>query len=180
MRLFYSYFPKQYGLMLNFFTFIAQPFKKFLLKCGLNIYFGGKDQDKWVSNELFHFKKNGFFIDLAATDGITDNNSFFLEKKLNWTGICIEPNKEYFHKLHKNRNAIKLNEVVSSEDELNVNFIFNKGIGGIIGDKYDNNFSMREDLIKQKSHLINEVKTKSLVSILKKLQCPKNYRLFKP
>ena len=82
MRLFYSYFPKQYVLMLNFFTFIAQPFKKFLLKCGLNIYFGGKDQDKWVSNELFNFKKNGFFIDLPATDGITDNNTYFLEKNL--------------------------------------------------------------------------------------------------
>ena len=32
---------------------------------------------------------------------------------------------------------------------------------------------MREDLIKQKSHLINEVKTKSLVSILKNYNAPK-------
>ena len=173
MKFLYTNFPKQYGLMLNFFTFVSQPFKKVLLNLGLNVYFGGKDQDKWVASQLFSFKENGYFIDLAATDGITDNNTYFLEKKLHWNGICIEPNKTYFNKLKKNRNAIKINEVVSYEDGLNENFFFNKGIGGIIGESYDNNLKKRKDLIEKNSELITEVKTKTLVTILKENDSPK-------
>ena len=80
MKFLYTNFPKQYGLLLNFFTFISLPFKIILLKLGINVYFGGKNQDKWVASEVFNFKEKGFFIDLAATDGITDNNTYFLEK----------------------------------------------------------------------------------------------------
>ena len=28
-----------------------------------------KGQDEWVIKEIFNYKKNGFFVDLAASDG---------------------------------------------------------------------------------------------------------------
>lgn len=173
MKFLYTRYPKQYGFMLNFITFITQPFKIILLKSGFNIFFGGKEQDKWVAQQIFNFKKDGYFIDLAATDGITDNNTYFLENRLDWKGICIEPNQKYFKKLMQNRKSIKLNEVISYIDGEEVDFIFNKGIGGIIGDQYDNNFEKRKDLINKNTNLIKKVKTKTLETILIENKSPK-------
>ena len=34
--------------------------------------------------------RNGFFIDLACADGITINNTLFLEKYLGWEGFCLK------------------------------------------------------------------------------------------
>lgn len=46
-------------------------------------------QDKWIA-ELFKYKKNGYFLDIGAGDGIGDNNTYYIEKELDWDGLCIE------------------------------------------------------------------------------------------
>lgn len=42
---------------------------------------------------LSNFKNNGYFIEIGAGDGKTFSNTYLLEKKLNWKGILVEPNK---------------------------------------------------------------------------------------
>lgn len=37
-----------------------------------------KDQDRWVIEEVFDGKLNGFFLDTAAADGIQFNNTIAL------------------------------------------------------------------------------------------------------
>ena len=54
-------------------------------------------------SEVFNYKKNGYFLDLAATNGISENNTFYLEKKLNWKGLCIEPSKKFFKNFVKEK-----------------------------------------------------------------------------
>ena len=49
--------------------------------------------------EIFKFKKNGYFLDLAATNGLMENNTYVLEKYFNWNGIAIEANEKFFSKL---------------------------------------------------------------------------------
>lgn len=61
----YTNYPKEYGyitgIIINFFL----PFKIFLLKLGFKIYFGGKEQDKWVIKDIFKYKKKiSLFRDL--------------------------------------------------------------------------------------------------------------------
>ncbi len=51
-------------------------------------YYGQKGQDKWVINEVLNEKKNGFFLDLAATNGIELSNTFILEKNI--TGLELQ------------------------------------------------------------------------------------------
>ncbi len=34
--------------------------------------------------------RNGFFIEVGANNGYSQSNTFFLEKRLGWHGICIE------------------------------------------------------------------------------------------
>ena len=78
----YTNFPKQYGAANGIIGHLLLPLKLILHKLNLNVFFGNKNQDRWVVEEIFDFKKKGFFLDLAATDGLHENNTFFLENKL--------------------------------------------------------------------------------------------------
>ncbi len=48
-------------------------------------------------------KQNGYFVEIGASDGIKFSNTFLLEKKYNWKGICVEPIPKNYKLLCKNR-----------------------------------------------------------------------------
>lgn len=70
-------------------------------------------QEEWVRKYL-NDKKNGFFLDIGAYDGIESSNTYFLEKELGWSGICIESNPHYFNSLKNNRGVTCVNKAVMS------------------------------------------------------------------
>ena len=69
------------------------------------MYYSQYNQDKWLNENIFKNKKDGVFVDVGAHNGITINNTYFFEKELNWTGICIEPIETIYNKLTSNRKA---------------------------------------------------------------------------
>ncbi len=78
-------------------------------------------QDLFV---LYYFrnKKNGFFIEFGATDGVTLSNTFLLEKEFGWKGILCEPGKIWKSALLKNRQATIDNRCVWSKSGEQFNF----------------------------------------------------------
>jgi len=54
----------------------------------------------------FGGKRDGWFLDVGAYDGITWSNSVALEKYYNWKGVCVEPNPNIFEQLVSNRKAV--------------------------------------------------------------------------
>ena len=56
-------------------------------------------QDKWANEHVFHGKTGGIFVDLGCYDGVTYSNTWYFEKVLNWTGVCVEPNPEVFPRI---------------------------------------------------------------------------------
>tara|TARA_A100000164_G_C21890545_1_gene765181 strand:- start:754 stop:1410 length:657 start_codon:yes stop_codon:yes gene_type:complete len=79
-------------------------------------------QDLHVIN-YYKGKKNGFYIELGAHDGIHISNTLLLENKYDWTGILIEPSNTTFKELVKNRpNNINVNSAVYSVDGKKVIF----------------------------------------------------------
>jgi FkbM family methyltransferase len=73
--------------------------------------------------QIYNNKKNGFFIEIGASDGIELSNTYLLEKNYNWNGICIEPLPERFNKLHINRpHSICINKAVFNETGKRVEF----------------------------------------------------------
>ncbi len=62
-------------------------------------------QDIFVGAHTNKDNKN-FFVEFGATDGITNSNTYMLEKELNWNGILIEPAKIWHEELIINRNCL--------------------------------------------------------------------------
>lgn len=74
-------------------------------------------QDLWVIDTL-NYKENGFFLDIGALDGVTHSNTYMLENRYNWNGICIEANPYVIHMLSSNRNCMCVNSLLYSEEGL--------------------------------------------------------------
>lgn len=63
-------------------------------------------QDLFVLSK-FNFKKNGFFVEFGATNGVTLSNTYLLEKEFDWKGVLSEPARCWRANLEKNRSAAK-------------------------------------------------------------------------
>lgn len=62
-------------------------------------------------------KKNGFFIELGANDGLFQSNTAFFEKEQGWYGILVEPSLKGYEKCKINRpKSICLNYACVSND----------------------------------------------------------------
>lgn len=72
----------------------------------------------WILGE----KRNGYFVEFGATDGIEKSNTFLLEKQYGWTGILCEPAKQYHKFLLANRSCHKDFRCVSSSTGQNLSF----------------------------------------------------------
>ena len=59
--------------------------------------------DRWIVEHIFPNERGKYFVEAGACNGIDASSCYVLEKYLQWTGICIEPNSEYFQELTKNR-----------------------------------------------------------------------------
>jgi FkbM family methyltransferase len=103
-------------------------------------YYSQCGQDQFINENLFKNMKNGIFIDIGAHDGISLSNTYFFEKELSWSGICIEPIPEIFEKLQKNRGCLCICGCASVEEEVIKDFCRISGpsemLSGLI-DKYD-------------------------------------------
>jgi FkbM family methyltransferase len=61
-------------------------------------------QDLWVLHETGR-KREGFFVEFGATDGISLSNTYLLERDFGWRGILAEPNPVWHADLARNRRA---------------------------------------------------------------------------
>lgn len=93
-------------------------------------FFSQDGQDKFVAN-LFKHKRNGFFVDVGAYDGIYYSNTAYFEKELGWTGVCVEPNPKVFEKLSENRNCTSLNYCISEKKAV-LQFLSVSGYGEML------------------------------------------------
>jgi len=61
-------------------------------------------QDLFVLFSLL-WKRNGYFVEFGATNGIDLSNTYLLEKDFGWGGILAEPAKVWHNDLQLNRTA---------------------------------------------------------------------------
>lgn len=126
-------------------------------------------QDIYVLSVL-KSKRNGYFIELGAADGIRKSNTKTLEKNYNWNGICIEADKKDYDKCCITRNCIIVNECVDQKNDNEVNFLIHDIVsGGII----DNDCDYNNKNVWWNNNNITTMKTKTLEFILDLHNSPK-------
>jgi FkbM family methyltransferase len=74
-------------------------------------------------DKLFGQKRNGFFIELGANDGIKQSNTAFLEFYRDWKGVLIEPSHNAFEQCKENRPNSSCYNVACVSSTFEGNFI---------------------------------------------------------
>ena len=134
------------------------------------LYRSEAGQDLWVFGEVFNEKRNGFFLDIGAHDGVAISNTYILENRFDWRGICIEANPDTFDLLKRNRRCQTVN-VCLDQTEGEIAFTKNGVYGGIISSETDNKpGSPKGDVI--------VVPTTTLSNLLGRLSAPKKLTIY--
>lgn len=148
--------------------------QKRLIGKGVPIYLGANDQDKWIIEDVYDHKRKGFFLELGAYDGFGISNTYILEKKYGWSGICIEPDPINFAKLVKQRNCICVQACVDGAQR-DVRYLYDGAQGGIIDGDTDitpETSRLRIERARKEGSLAN-IQTKTLHQILKEHDAPR-------
>lgn len=90
-------------------------------------------QDLWVLARSGH-KRGGFFVEFGATDGVRLSNTWLLEQRHGWQGICIEPNPRMFTRLQANRRCTTASLCIGARSGETVRFVLAEEYGGRVDD----------------------------------------------
>lgn len=63
-------------------------------------------QDQWVIDTL-KGKRDGYFVEIGAYDGVTHSNTLALEREFGWTGILVEAVHKYANQCRGNRLEVE-------------------------------------------------------------------------
>ena len=133
-------------------------------------------QDRWVIN-ILNNKKNGYFLDIGAHDGKYLSNTYLLEKKYGWNGLCIEGNENVIERLKNNRSCKCVYGLLDSQVK-DVKFLvydkdYQTGVfSKILSDQEAKEIKKTYDPEKNK-FLIKDKKTTLITNILKENNVPK-------
>jgi len=91
-------------------------------------------QDAYLFYNYYSFPPNlpshkGFYIDLAAALPKLLSNTWFFEKCLGWSGLCIEAHPERAADLRKERSCTVVETCVTEKDDVEVQFSLPGGKG---------------------------------------------------
>ncbi|NBO22049.1 FkbM family methyltransferase [bacterium] len=126
---------------------------------------------------LLDKKKNGYFVEFGACDGLLFSNTLLLEKSFGWKGILAEPNRTYQKQIRKNRRAIIDTRAVWSKTKDYVEFaeVSAGGLSGIYSNFRDvKNPSNKRESLGLKRYIVETI---SLNDLLAQHSAPDNFDL---
>lgn len=123
-----------------------------------NLYQSQYQQDEFLNKNVFKEKRNGTFLDIGAHDGKSLSNTYFFEKSLNWTGMCIEPHPKIFQQLKQNRSCILIEGCAWNEDTKQT-FRMIEGYSEMLSGLVDSYHPEHEERIKEEVGSMNQTVT---------------------
>lgn len=131
-----------------------------------------RGQDRWVI-ETFAGKRGGYFLELGAADGFSESNTYVLEKRYGWSGLCIEPNPVLFAQLKEWRSCRCVADAVDSEDGT-VDYVLSGQESGIVAADTDNGSARRTGTLSalRAQGAVTTLRTKPLAAVLDEAKAP--------
>ena len=118
------------------------------------------------------WKRGGFFVEFGATDGVLLSNSWLLEKKFGWKGICCEPNPRLFEQLQRNRDCQVSPACVYRCSGERMEFVLADAFGGLRQHGQDDSHREKREAYAEAGELISVVTT-SLMDLLQEQGAPR-------
>jgi len=118
------------------------------------------------------FKRGGFFVEFGATDGVSLSNTYLLEKRFSWSGLLVEPARHWHEQLCANRPKSSIEQLCvwsKSDEVLGFNEASDKELSTI--QQFASNHPHGTSRTSERRY---EVKTISLLDLLRKHNCPRN------
>ncbi len=116
------------------------------------------------------FKRDGYFVEFGATDGVGLSNTYLLEKDYGWTGILAEPARRWHDELTQNRAANLSFDCVWSVSGAELDFSeVDSGVLSTVTDFVDSDMHAKSRR-KRNSY---KVKSISLLDLLDQYNAPK-------
>jgi FkbM family methyltransferase len=120
--------------------------------------------------KFYNNKEGGFFIEIGANNGINLSNTYLLETRYNWKGICCEPIPSHFDELVKNRpNSICYKEAVYNQSGLTLAFDISN-ISDVLSGIVDHIDKHKSTVDENKTTI--QVQTLSLLDVLNNANAP--------
>jgi FkbM family methyltransferase len=120
------------------------------------------EQDKHVIAK-YAGKRDGYFVEVGAYDGVESSNTYVLEKNYNWKGICVECNPRFAQHIPHVRNCHVSTNAIYNVNDQTMEFYDSQGYSGLV----KNN---------QHPHIVNDpviqVTTKTLTTLLDEFEAP--------
>ena len=54
-----------------------------------------RNEEEWIIRDFFKDRRGGVFVDVGAAHYKSTNNTYYLEQKLGWSGIAVEPLRHF-------------------------------------------------------------------------------------
>jgi FkbM family methyltransferase len=64
-------------------------------------------EEEWMIRDFFHDRRDGVFVDVGANHYREGSKTYYLESRLGWSGIAIEPQRQYAEEYAKFRPRTK-------------------------------------------------------------------------
>jgi FkbM family methyltransferase len=123
---------------------------------------------EWISEKILKYLdfNGGVYIECGANDGISQSNTFKLEKEKNWLGLLIEPSVNTYNECVKNRSTKNtiLNCALVSYD-FNEDFIvgdFDGHLMSSVNGERRNNPNLNKVNVRKLSDILDEYRYKKI------------------
>ena len=89
-----------------------------------------QSDEELIIRDFFQDRRDGFFLDVGCAWPIKDNNTYYLEDRLGWSGIGIDALPEYAKKWHRQRHRSRFfNYIVTDHSGTTETFYRSKLLG---------------------------------------------------
>jgi FkbM family methyltransferase len=130
--------------------------------------------DKWLIENVFKDKYNGFFIEAGAADGNIESSTYLLEKEFGWKGLLVEPNTKSFKVLTNHRQSDCINKALYDKDGI-IKFLSAKNLyySGIV----ETISEWHKDECYKDGYIETNMECVTLNTLLEEYNCPKHIEL---
>lgn len=129
-------------------------------------------QDKWLMENIFNYKRGGFFLDCGCNDPINISNTYVMESEFDWSGIGIDLQISQNFPAARPR-TIPFQACLSSKAGSIVDIVPGGGTTGINNDS--SNDHIRKNLFSSGSY---KTITTTLTQVLDACSAPKDIDFF--